>query len=167
MSINIVLLEPENPLNTGALGRTCSVSGAKLHLIKPLGFYIDDKSIKKAGMDYWKELDVQYYDSFSDFLEKNNNPQIYMGTTKALYTYADVTYPEECFIMFGKESKGIPEEILVDYKDTCIRIPMIKDKRSINLATSASIILYEALRQRNFEGLDLTGELHNGSWGEV
>lgn len=164
MSINIVLLEPENPLNTGALGRTCSVSGACLHLIRPLGFHIDDKAIKKAGLDYWKELDVQYYNSFNDFLEKNNNPKIYMASTKSLNTYADITYEENCFIMFGKESAGIPEEILKDYKDTCIRIPMIKDKRSINLATSASIILYEALRQRNFKGLDLTGQLHNDTW---
>ncbi len=162
--INIVLLEPENPLNAGALGRTCSVAGAKLHLIRPLGFHVDDKSIKKAGMDYWKELDVAYYNSFDDFITKNNNPIIYMGTTKATKTYADVTYEDDCFIMFGKESAGIPEDILKMYKDTCIRIPMLKDKRSINLATSAAIILYEALRQRNFEGLESIGELHNDSW---
>lgn len=164
MSVNIVLLEPENPLNTGALGRTCSVSGAKLHLIRPLGFHIDDKSIRKAGLDYWEELDVKYYNSFDDFLEKNNNPKIYMATTKALKTYADVTYEEDCFIMMGKESAGIPEEILINYKETCIRIPMLPDKRSINLATSASIILYEALRQRNFENLLGAGELHNNNW---
>ncbi len=162
--INIVLLEPENPLNAGALGRTCSVAGAKLHLIRPLGFHTDDKSIKKSGMDYWKELDVTYYNNFEEFKEKNNNPKIYMGTTKAQHTYADVNYENYCFIMFGKESAGIPEEILKDYKDTCIRIPMIKDKRSINLATSAAIILYEALRQRNFEGLEVMGDLHNDTW---
>lgn len=164
MSINIVLLEPENGLNTGALGRTCSISGAKLHLIRPLGFHTDDKSVKKAGLDYWQDLDVKIYNSFSDFLSINNNPKIYMATTKALHTYCDVTYENECFIMFGKESAGIPEEILKDYKDTCIRIPMLKNKRSINLATSASIILYEALRQRNFEGLEGFGELHNSKW---
>ncbi len=162
--INIVLLEPENPLNAGALGRTCSVAGAKLHLIRPLGFHIDDKSIKKAGMDYWKELDVTYYNSYDDFMIQNNNPTVYMGTTKAIKTYADVTYPNDCFIMFGKESAGIPEEILKTNKETCIRIPMIKDKRSINLATSAAIILYEVLRQRNFEGLEAVGELHNDTW---
>ncbi len=162
--INIVLLEPENPLNAGALGRTCSVAGAKLHLIRPLGFHTDDKSIKKAGMDYWKELDVTYYNSFAEFLELNNNPKVYMATTKALNTYADVKYETDCYIMFGRESAGIPEEILKDYRDTCIRIPMIKDKRSINLATSAAIILYEALRQRNFDGLEVTGDLHNSQW---
>lgn len=164
MSINIVLLEPENPLNTGALGRTCSVSGAKLHLIRPLGFHLDEKSIKKAGLDYWKTLDVKIYDSFDDFVHKNNNPKIYMATTKALYTYCDVKYESDCFIMFGKESAGIPEEILKNYRNTCIRIPMLAKKRSINLATSASIILYEALRQRNFEGLEYTGQLHNSNW---
>ncbi len=162
--INIVLLEPENPLNAGALGRTCAVAGAKLHLIRPLGFHTDDKSIKKAGMDYWKELDVTYYNSFDEFIELNNNPKIYMATTKALHTYADVKYETDCYIMLGRESAGIPEDILKDYKDTCIRIPMLKDKRSINLATSAAIILYEALRQRDFDGLEVTGDLHNSEW---
>ena len=122
--MNIVLLEPEIPANTGNIGRTCVATGTKLHLIKPLGFLVDDKSLKRSGLDYWDRLDVYYYENFKDFLEKNNNPKIFMGTTKAKKTYTEVIYDKDSFIMFGKESKGIPEEILLEYKETCIRIPM-------------------------------------------
>lgn len=164
MNINIVLHQPEIPPNTGNIGRLCAATGAKLHLIHPLGFDISEKAVKKAGMDYWHKIQVFEYASFEEFVEKNNNPKIYMATTKALHTYDEVSYEDTCYIMFGKESAGIPEEILKDYKDTCVRIPMLPDIRSINLATSVAVILYDVCRQHKFDGLENTGELHNGNW---
>ncbi len=164
MKFNIVLLEPEIPHNTGAIGRTCVATNTSLHLIKPLGFDIDEKSVKRSGLDYWNDLDIHVYENYEDFLNKNPNAKVFMATTKAENTYADVTYGENDFVMFGKESKGIPEDILAVNKDTCIRIPMAKNHRSLNLANSASIIIYEALRQSNFEGLQGTGELHHSKW---
>lgn len=164
MSMNIVLLEPEIPANTGNIGRTCVATNTVLHLIDPLGFQLNEKMIKRAGMDYWDQLDVRRYINFNDFLEKNNNPQIFMATTKSKKSYTDVLYPEDAFIMFGKESGGIPEEILKDYKETCVRIPMAGDTRSLNLSNSAAIVLYEALRQNNFKGLNTEGNLHRLSW---
>ncbi len=164
MNINIVLHQPEIPPNTGNIGRLCAATGAKLHLIHPLGFDISEKAVKKAGMDYWDKIDVFEYDSFEEFVEKNNNPKIYMATTKALHTYDQVSYGDNAFIMFGRESAGIPEEILKDYKDTCVRIPMLPDIRSINLATSVAVILYDVCRQNNFDGLENTGNLHNSDW---
>lgn len=162
--MNIVLLEPEIPANTGNIGRTCVATGTKLHLIKPLGFSLEDKYLKRSGLDYWNKLEVFYYENFNDFLEKNNNPPIFMGTTKAKKTYTEVSYDENSFIMFGKESKGIPEEILLDYRETCIRIPMLSDYRSLNLSNAVAIILYEALRQNNFGGLLKEGQLHRNHW---
>lgn len=162
--MNIVLLEPEIPLNTGNIGRTCVVTGTKLHLIKPLGFLIDDKSIKKAGLDYWDKLSVYYYENFDDFLQKQNNPKIFMATTKARKTYADVEYEKDGYIMFGKESKGIPEDILKKYENTCVRIPMISEARSLNLSNAVSIVLYEAYRQQEFANFLKKGELHNSRW---
>lgn len=162
--MNIILLEPEIPTNTGNIGRTCIATDSKLHLIKPLGFEIDDKNIKRAGLDYWDRLDVSYYESYSDFLYKNKKPKIFMATTKARNTYADVAYKSDDFIMFGKESKGIPENILMENKENCIRIPMNKNERSLNLSNAVSIIIYEALRQNSFLGLSGKGELHNNKW---
>ncbi|MFV0363398.1 MAG: tRNA (cytidine(34)-2'-O)-methyltransferase [Suipraeoptans sp.] len=162
--INIVLLEPEIPANTGNIGRTCVATDTRLHLIEPLGFKLNEKSIKRAGMDYWQDLDVTTYIDFDDFMEKNNHPNIYMATTKAEKTYADVTYADDCYIMFGKESAGIPEKLLVKHKDYCIRIPMSADIRSLNLGNSVAIILYEALRQKNFDYLNKIGKLHEESW---
>lgn len=162
--MNIVLLEPEIPLNTGNIGRTCVVTDTKLHLIKPLGFLIDDKSIKKAGLDYWDKLSVYYYENFDDFLQKQNNPKIFMATTKARKTYADVEYEKDGYIMFGKESKGIPEDILKKYENTCVRIPMISEARSLNLSNAVSIVLYEAYRQQKFANFLKKGELHNSRW---
>lgn len=162
--MNIVLLEPEIPANTGNIGRTCVATGTKLHLIKPLGFLVDDKSLKRSGLDYWDKLDVYYYENFEDFLQKNNNPTIFMGTTKAKKTYTEVEYNKDSFIMFGKESKGIPEDILIKNKETCIRIPMLSKYRSLNLSNAVSIVLYEALRQNNFLNLLQQGQLHNNKW---
>ena len=162
--MNIVLFEPEIPANTGNIGRTCVATGTTLHLIEPLGFLLNEKSIKRAGLDYWSRLDVRRYINFKDFLEKNNNPQIFMATTKAKHCYSDVSYPEDAYIMFGPESRGIPEEILVDYKDTCVRIPMLPDERSLNLSNSVAVILYEAFRQNGFSNLSQEGELHRLSW---
>lgn len=161
---NIVLHEPEIPANTGNIGRTCVATGTRLHLIEPLGFRLTEKNLKRAGMDYWKDLDVTTYINWEEFLEKNPGAKIYMATTKAHQTYADVPYEDDCYIMFGKESAGIPEEILVDYEETCIRIPMAENIRSLNLSNSVAIILYEALRQHNFEHLNPTGHLHRLEW---
>ena len=162
--MNIVLHEPEIPANTGNIGRTCVATGTSLHLIKPLGFDISDKAVRRAGMDYWKELDLHVYENFEEFVEKNPGARIYMATTKARKAYTEVEYKGNDFIMFGKESAGIPEEILVKYEETSVRIPMIGEIRSLNLSNSVSIILYEALRQQDFEGMKLKGKLHRLKW---
>ena len=163
-TLNIVLHEPEIPANTGNIGRTCVATGTRLHLIEPLGFSLSEKALKRAGMDYWKDLDVTTYLDYEDFLERNPGAKIYYATTKAPQTYADVKYEDDCFIMFGKESAGIPEEILVEYEKSCIRIPMGQDIRSLNLSNSVAIVLYEALRQNHFAGLQEGGELHRLHW---
>ena len=162
--MNIILHEPENPLNTGNIGRTCVATNSSLHLIEPLGFHLTSKYVKRAGMDYWDRLDVTRYDDWEDFLDKNPDAHIYFATTKAHHTYTEVRYAENDFIMFGKESAGIPEEILVQHPDDCIRIPMAGDERSLNLSNSVAIILYEALRQMDFAGLNPSGDLHRLSW---
>ena len=162
--LNIVLHEPEIPANTGNIGRTCVATGTRLHLIKPLGFDISDKAVKRAGLDYWPKLDVTVYESYEDFLERNPGAKIYYATTKGPQTYVDVHYEEDCFIMFGKESAGIPEEILVEHKEDCVRIPMVGDIRSLNLGNSVAIVLYEALRQNGFAGMNLEGHLHELHW---
>lgn len=162
--LNIVLHEPEIPANTGNIGRTCVAANARLHLIEPLGFRINEKSLKRAGLDYWDKLDVMVYDNYEDFLYKNQGAKIYMATTKARKIYTEVVYEPDSYIMFGKESAGIPEEILVQHKEECIRIPMSGDIRSLNLSNSVSIVLYEALRQNQFSGMNLTGQLHRLSW---
>ena len=162
--LNIVLFEPEIPQNTGNIGRTCVATGTKLHLIGPMGFRIDEKSVKRAGMDYWKDLDVTEYTGYEDFLDKNPNAKIYFATTKAKHIYSDVKFEDDCYIMFGKESAGIPEEILVKNPDTCMRIPMNEDIRSLNLSNSVAIVLYEALRQHDFAGMQTEGALHRLHW---
>lgn len=162
--LNIVLLEPEIPANTGNIGRTCVAAGARLHLIEPMGFNLDEKQIKRAGLDYWKYLDINTYKDFNDFLKKNPDAYIYMATTKARKTYTEVRYERDSYIMFGKESAGIPEEILLSYQETCIRIPMINSIRSLNLSNSVAIVLYEALRQYDFADMQMMGELHRHEW---
>ena len=162
--LNIVLFEPEIPANTGNIGRTCVATGTRLHLIEPLGFRLDEKSLKRAGMDYWKDLDVTTYIDFDDFMSKNPDAKIYMATTKAPNVYTDVSYEPDCYIMFGKESAGIPEEILVHHKENSIRIPMVGDIRSLNLGNSVAIVLYEALRQNNFKDMTKEGHLPRLEW---
>lgn len=164
--MNIILHQPEIPQNTGNIGRTCVATGTSLHLIEPLGFRLDEKSLQRAGMDYWQHLDVHRYVNFEEFLGKNPGAKIWMATTKAKHTYSEVEFGENDFIMFGKESAGIPEEILVDYEDTCIRIPMLPEIRSLNLSNSVAIVLYEALRQQGFASMQLEGELHRLQWKE-
>ena len=164
--INIVLLEPEIPANTGNIGRTCVATGASLHLIEPLGFDISEKAVRRAGMDYWHELDLHVYKNYEEFLQKNPDAKVYMATTKAKKLYTEAEYEPDCYIMFGKESAGIPEEILMDNKDTCVRIPMVGETRSLNLSNSVAIMVYEALRQNNFEHMKLAGELHRHTWSE-
>ncbi len=164
--MNIVLFQPEIPANTGNIGRTCVATGTKLHLIEPLGFLLNDKTIKRAGMDYWEHLDVTGYMNYAEFLEKNPNAKVFMATTKAKQVYTDVEYDEDCYIMFGKESAGIPEEILVENEENCIRIPMLEQIRSLNLSNSVAIVLYEALRQTDFHKMQLEGQLHRLHWKE-
>ena len=162
--LNIVLLEPEIPANTGNIGRTCVATDTRLHLIEPLGFSLSEKALKRAGMDYWGQLDVTTYVNYEDFLQKNPKAKIYYATTKGRRVYSDVQYEEDCYIMFGKESAGIPEEILKDHPKECVRIPMIGETRSLNLSNSVAIVLYEALRQHDFSHMKLEGELHRLSW---
>lgn len=162
--MNIVLFEPEIALNTGNIGRTCTATDTKLHLIEPLGFKLNEKAIKRAGMDYWDKLDVTVYCDYQDFLERNPGANIYYATTKAPNVYTEVSYEPDCYIMFGKESGGIPEEILVEHQEKCVRIPMWGDIRSLNLANSVSIVLYEALRQNGFEKMNMKGHLRNYDW---
>ncbi|MCR5510455.1 MAG: tRNA (cytidine(34)-2'-O)-methyltransferase [Lachnospiraceae bacterium] len=163
--MHIILHQPEIPANTGNIGRTCVATGSVLHLIEPLGFILNDQSVKRAGMDYWDKLDVRRYMNFDDFLKKNPDARIWMATTKAKKVYSDACFGPDDYIMFGKESAGIPEEILIEHPDMCIRIPMMDDIRSLNLSNSVAIVLYEALRQNGFTGMELEGELHRLNWG--
>lgn len=162
--MNIVLHEPEIPANTGNIGRTCVATGSRLHLIQPLGFSLEEKQLRRAGLDYWKYLNVSVYENFQDFLDRNAGARIYMATTKAKYAYHEVAYHADDYIMFGKESAGIPEEILVNYKEFCVRIPMKPEIRSLNLSNSVAVVLYEALRQNEFREMQLAGELHRLHW---
>lgn len=164
--MNIVLYEPEIPANTGNIGRTCVATNTRLHLIEPLGFKINEKARKRAGLDYWDMLDVVVYCNFEDFLERNPGAKIYMATTKAQKAYTEAIYEPDCYLMFGKESAGIPEEILVDYQGTCVRIPMWGDIRSLNLSNAVAVVLYEALRQNGFEKMAMEGNLHRLNWRE-
>ncbi len=161
---NIVLHEPEMPANTGNIGRTCVATNTRLHLIEPLGFQINDKMLKRAGLDYWDKLDVRIYRDFEDFTDKNPGAKIYMATTKAARSYTDVSFEDDCYIMFGRESAGIPETILQRYQDTSVRIPMWGEIRSLNLSNAVAIVLYEALRQNDFMGLKMYGKPRTFEW---
>lgn len=162
--INIVLLEPEIPANTGNIGRTCVATGTRLHLIEPLGFSLSEKALKRAGMDYWPELDVTTYVDYADFLTRNPDAKLYFATTKGRHIYSDAHFEDNCYLVFGKESAGIPEEILKEHPDTCVRIPMVGETRSLNLSNSVAVVLYEALRQHGFANMKTQGELHRLHW---
>lgn len=161
MATNIVLVEPEIPQNTGNIARTCAATGARLHLVRPLGFSVDDRYLKRAGLDYWNDVNISYYDSFEELSEKYRLYDFFFATTKAYKSYSDVSYPGECFLVFGKETAGLPEKLLIENIDNCIRIPMRDSIRSLNLSNSVAIILYEALRQNGFRGLETQGKLKN------
>lgn len=165
--INIVLHQPEIPQNTGNIARTCAAVGASLHLIRPLGFAIDDRKLKRAGLDYWYALDIHYYDDLNDFFIKNPGAQIYYFSTKAPQKYTDVIYPSPVFLMFGKETAGLPEQLLMENKNRCVRIPMRDGLRSLNLSNSAAIAVYEVLRQQNFEGLREGGIPTTFNWEDA
>ena len=164
--INIVLHEPEIPQNTGNIARTCAATGAALHLIRPLGFAIDDRKLKRAGLDYWHQLDITYYDGLDDFYAKNPEAEVYYFSTKAQHLYTEIEYPNPVYIMFGKETKGLPEELLHNNPDRCVRLPMREGLRSLNLSNSVAIAVYEILRQGNFADLKTAGELTQFSWEE-
>ncbi len=164
--INIVLHEPEIPQNTGNIARTCAATGAALHLIRPLGFAIDDRKLKRAGLDYWHQLDITYYDGLDDFYAKNPGAEVYYFSTKAPHLYTEIEYPNPVYIMFGKETKGLPEELLHDNPDRCVRLPMREGLRSLNLSNSVAIAVYEILRQSDFADLKIAGELTQFSWEE-
>ncbi len=167
--MHIVLHQPEIPANTGNIGRTCVATGTSLHLIEPLGFRLNEKEIRRAGMDYWEKLSVNRYVNYAEFLqeyERHLGARLWMATTKAKRAYTEAAFGPDDFIMFGRESAGIPEEILVEHEDTCIRIPMLPQIRSLNLSNSVAIILYEALRQNQFDSMQREGELHRLQWRE-
>lgn len=162
--INIVLLEPQIPQNTGNIARTCAATGASLHLIRPMGFEVDDKKLKRAGLDYWDQLDITYYEDIDDFFRRNPEANVYYFSTKALNKYTDVNYPKRVFLMFGREDAGLPEELLLKNRELCVRLPMRNDLRSLNLSNTAAVAVYEVLRQRNFDGMRESGSLSRLSW---
>ena len=163
-NINIVLIEPEIPQNTGNIARTCAATGASLHLVEPMGFKIDDRKLKRAGLDYWHELDITYYKDINDFFERNKGEEFYYFTTKAPQCYSEVKYPQRVFLVFGKETKGLPEELLYNNRERCVRMPMRENLRSLNLSNTVAIAVYEAFRQRDFDGLMQKGQLTQYEW---
>lgn len=167
-SINIVLVEPQIPQNTGNIARTCAATGARLHLVEPMGFKVDDKKLKRAGLDYWHLLDITYYSSLDDFFEKNKDGKFFYFSTKARHVYSDVEYPDNCYLVFGKETAGLPEQLLYDNPEKCVRLPMINnsDARSLNLSNTVAIGVYEVLRQWNFPALLKEGKLTKFDWQE-
>lgn len=166
MRLNIVLVSPQIPQNTGNIARTCAVTGAALHLVRPLGFEIDDKKLKRAGLDYWDKLDITYYDSLDDFLERCDG-KLFLFTTKGRTIHSDAVFPDNCYIVFGREDAGLPEELLIRYPENCLRIPMRRTLRSLNLSNSAAIAAYEVLRQWGYPELETKGQLHGSEWETV
>lgn len=163
-TLNIALIEPEIPQNTGNIARTCAATGARLHLVRPMGFEITDKQVRRAGLDYWDKLDITYYDDINDFFEKNKGAEFFYFTTKAEQAHSDVSYPNNCFLVFGKETKGLPEELLKANHERCVRLPMRGIIRSLNLSNSVCAGAYEVLRQWNYPELSSKGQLHNLKW---
>ena len=166
-TLNIVLVEPQIPQNTGNIARTCAATGARLHLVEPMGFRVDDKKLKRAGLDYWYLLDITYYASWSDFLEKNPDANCFFFTTKGRTLYSDKQYPDNAYLVFGREDAGLPEDLLKAHPDACVRLPMRAQARSLNLSYTVAIGVYEVLRQWKFPALQWQGELHHGTWDEV
>ena len=164
--INIVLVEPEIPQNTGNIARTCAATDARLHIIKPMGFTIDDKKLKRSGLDYWHYLDITYYEGLEDFFSKVQG-NFYYFTTKARQVYSDIKYPDDSYLFFGKETKGLPEELLIKNRDRCVRMPMQTGLRSLNLSNTVAIATYEVLRQWDFPELQNLGQLHNYNWDNI
>ena len=162
--LNVVLVEPEIPQNTGNIARTCAATGARLHLVRPLGFSISEKAVKRAGLDYWDLLDITVYDSTDDFFEKTKGGKYYFFSTKAKHVHSDISYPDGAYLLFGRETAGLPEKLLHDNPDTTVRIPMISEARSLNLSNSAAIAVYEVLRQWNYPSLLCSGNLRHYSW---
>lgn len=165
--LNIVMVEPEIPQNTGNIARTCAATGARLHLVQPLGFKIDDKKLKRAGLDYWHLLDITYYENLDDFFEKTKGGKYFYFSTKGTKIHSDENFPDKSYLVFGKETKGLPEELLLKNQESTLRIPMISEARSLNLSNSVAIATYEVLRQWNYPTLQFKGQLHNHKWGEV
>ncbi len=161
------MVEPEIAGNTGNVARTCAATGARLHIVKPMGFTIDDKKLKRAGLDYWHYLDITYYDNLEDFFNKNSGGNYFYFTTKGRCAHSDVSYPDNSFLLFGKETKGLPEELLIKNPERCVRIPMLGEIRSLNLSNSVAIAVYEALRQWNYPSLSNFGQLHNYKWENI
>lgn len=162
--LNIVLVEPQIPQNTGNISRTCAVTGARLHLIRPLGFEISDKHLKRAGLDYWDKLDITYYDNLTDFFDKNKGGKFFYFTTKGRYVYSEVKYPENSYLIFGREDRGLPEALLYENPESCVRIPMRNELRSLNLSNSVAIAVYEVLRQWDYPDLSREGKLTQYEW---
>ena len=167
MELNIVLVEPQIPQNTGNIARTCAVTGARLHIVKPMGFQVDDKKLKHAGLDYWHYLDITYYDGLDDFFNRNSDGEFFYFTTKGRNTYCDVQYRDKAYIVFGREDKGLPEELLFKNKQHCVRIPMANEMRSLNLSNSVAIGAYEVLRQWGFPELQNYGSLTKYDWSNA
>lgn len=165
--LNIVLVEPEIPQNTGNIARTCAATGARLHLVRPMGFEVDDKKLKRAGLDYWYLLDITYYENLQDFFEKNKDGEFFFFSTKARKRHTDISYPDKAYLVFGKETRGLPEWLLLENKESCVRIPMLFEARSLNLSNSVAIAVYETLRQWDYPELLTKGELHRHSWDEA
>lgn len=163
---NIVLVEPEIPQNTGNIARTCAATGCRLHIVRPISFDTSDKAVKRAGLDYWSLVDVVYHDSLDEFMKSTTGGRYFYSTTKAPHKYSEVQFKEDDYILFGKETKGLPEDFLHENPERCIRIPMIDAARSLNLSNAAAIVIYEALRQNNFENLKDLGQLTKFSWNE-
>lgn len=163
-NLNIVLVEPQIPQNTGNISRTCAVTGARLHLVRPLGFEVTDKQLKRAGLDYWNELDITYYDNLEDFFDKNAHGSFFFFTTKGKNIHSDMTYPDNAYLVFGREDAGLPEELLYNNPDKCLRIPMRPRLRSLNLSNSVAIAVYEVLRQWDYPELSTEGQLTKYSW---
>ena len=166
-TLNLVLVEPEIPQNTGNVARTCAATGARLHIVKPMGFAVDDRKLKRAGLDYWYLLDITYYENLGDFFEKNKGGNFYFFSTKGTHRYSDVDFPDNCFLLFGKETRGLPEHVLMQHPESTLRLPMIDEARSLNLSNSVAIAAYEVLRQWDYPNLQNKGELHRHKWSDI